>query len=151
MDKDCVAFVLGAELEALYFSSCPVSFEDAAGQTYEKKLHPSDDNGFYDWMRDIKKNVVGVRWMPLEDDTLSDPRVQHLKQFSYIVFDKKLTEMIIYFRGRLAIDEKNSCDQDFMENNLFVSEKGKFAVSFSIAGLNREERKCLPSESRSVG
>ena len=144
VNANCLVIIFGEKIEALYFPSCPDSFSDTSGHTY-KRVFSVDDNGFFDWMRCVSGKIVGIRWIPYEDVILRDKRLRQLKQFRNIVLDDNFTELTVYFRSDQIVDEKNSCDQNFGENNLFFSKEGRCAGSFSISMLSDEERNSLPS------
>lgn len=139
----CVILTLGEELEFTYYSICPDTFKDSAGSLY-CKYYADDDNGFYDWLRCVKGEIIGVRWFPYEDDALRGKQTIYLKTLNNISLDDDLLGLTIYFYDFRSIDEPRSCDQDFLQNNLFFSKNGKCAISFSIDNLTEEEELSLP-------
>lgn len=139
MSTNCLILILDEKLEAIHVPSCPTSLRDGAGNLYTNS-YPEDDNGFYDWLRRANGEIIGVRWFPYEDGALDNKNTRYLKSLKYIGLGNDLREIAIYFGDSREFEEQNSCDQDFLQNNLFISKAGKCAVSFSTANLSEKER-----------
>jgi hypothetical protein len=91
--------------------------------------------GFYDWLRDIKGNLLGVRyWLNEETETLS----RQPRQFDYLRVDG--TRFIeIYFSDSRQVEPKLSADQDFLYDPVFRSDDGEYALGFALDGLGLTE------------
>lgn len=82
--------------------------------------------GFYDWLRPVPGQVVGVRiWL---DGRL--PRFSDLKKCRGVELIKVSSELLIFFGHDKKFDESLSCDQDFGSNQLLFS-NGRFALTFN--------------------
>lgn len=138
----CVILTLGEDLGALFLPACPESFKDGAENLYTK-YYADHDNGFYDWLRCLNGAVIGVRWFPYEDHALRGKRTTYLRTLKGITVDEDRLGLTVFFSEARAVDEPRSCDQDFLENNLFFTADGKCAISFSTDSLSEKERDSL--------
>ncbi len=139
---DHLILILCEELEFAYHSTCPDEFRDRAGNRYQK-CSQDEDNGFYDWLRSVNGEIIGVRWYPYYG-ALIGKQVRYLKELKNIILDDDLLCITIYFDDQRIIDEPHSCDQDFLGNYLYFSKAGKCAISFTIETLTEKERLSLP-------
>ncbi|WP_431052992.1 hypothetical protein [Roseateles sp. L2-2] len=127
----------------MQFEDCPNFFADDTGHQYSRVCE-DDDNGFYDWLRSPEENVIGVRWFPYEGAVLRDRRLAYLKELGYLDVERDHLETSIFFSESREIDKPKSCDQDFCNNNVFISDHGVCAISFSTANLSEEQKRSLP-------
>ncbi len=139
---NCGIVILSDTLKFQTYQECPDSFEDAAGSVFVK-VFSTDDNEFYDWLRTTEGDVIGVRWFPYEDTSLRDTRARYLAALPNVSIDSDKLGLTIYFSASRSVDESKSGDQEFLENNVFFSSKGTFAISFAIDYLTDQERKFL--------
>jgi hypothetical protein len=140
---NCVIVILDEKLEFLYFNECPTAFDDRSHNTYEAHFS-DDDNGFYDFLRCSKGDIIGVRWFPHEDSILRGDRTSYLKELNRTNIATDCQELEIFFSETRTIDDRRSGDQEFLKNNLFFSSHGKCAISFAIDGLSDQEKRSLP-------
>jgi hypothetical protein len=88
--------------------------------------------GFYDWLRDVEGNVLGVRYTPLEQ---TEFLTQELKGLAYVKVDPP-RHVEIYFSEHRAVDPKLSCDQAFLYDAIFRSDDGEYAIGFGMEELS---------------
>jgi hypothetical protein len=135
----CVIVTLDEKINFYSKLHCPTSFIDCAGNSYVRYF-ADNDNGFFDWLRCTKGTIIGVRWFPYEERALRAKFISPLRKLDNVVFDEDFLGITIYFSKTRIIDETKSADQDFLENNLFVTPDGKCALSFSTDRLSEEEK-----------
>jgi len=87
---------------------------------------------FYDWLRTINKQIVGIRFW-LEDDT--QVVAKDLSQFPYVLAVNEGKALEVYFSPDHQIDVENSGDQDFIPNKVFLNDKGEWAIALYITGV----------------
>lgn len=138
----CAILVLGNEIEFHFLTECPNSFKDRAGNLFTR-YYLENDNGFYDWLRSAEGDVIGVRWFPYENDALKKC-ASYIKDLKNITINEDFLEISIQFFEPRSINESRSRDQDFLENNIYISKLGRCAISFSINNLSDKERFLLP-------
>ena len=100
---------------------------------------------FYDWLRDAKSNLLGVRYW-LGEDTMF--LVEHTRTFSYVNADPA-RYIEIYFSEYREIEPRLSGDQDFLYAPVFRSDDGEYALGFGMEGLSQPNLRSLaraPSE-----
>ena len=72
--------------------------------------------GFYDWLRNLQGEVIGVRqWI---DEVSTFP---FSTKFEGVEANGKHGFLRIFFGQSREVDEANSCDQDFGHNRLLVA------------------------------
>ena len=72
--------------------------------------------GFYDWLRNLQGEVIGVRqWI---DEVSTFP---FSTKFEGVEASGKHGFLRIFFGQSREVDEANSCDQDFGHNRLLVA------------------------------
>jgi hypothetical protein len=94
-----------------------------------------DWTGFYDWLRDVDGNLLGVRYTPFED---TEFLTEHTTKLSYVKVDPS-RHIEIYFSEKRAIDAKRSCDQEFLYDAVFRSDDGDYAIGFGIEELSETD------------
>jgi len=87
--------------------------------------------GFYDWLRDGRGRVVGVR--QYIDDGGDFPWEKSFRGVRRGVSKK---ELLVFFDGEQAFDEGSSSDQDFGDNFL-LADGDLIAITFSARGLGQ--------------
>ena len=74
--------------------------------------------GFYDYLRDSRKRVLGVRFCPFEE----------------LGFDR--SEIKVFFSDERDFVEQYSDDQSFCDNSLFKSRQGALLLTFRAPDEN---------------
>jgi hypothetical protein len=143
MSEKVAIFILKNNIETVFFDACPNQFRDKAGSVYEK-YSSQEDNGFYDWLRAESGMPIGVTWFPHSSKFLNSKRIKYLKLQKYIDIPDALEMTIWFAESQRKVDMKNSCDQDFGGNNIYFSESGVCAISFSISNLSENAIGALP-------
>ncbi len=138
----CLVVILADTLKFQTYPECPDGFDDHAGGLF-RKYFSDDDNGFYDWLRNAEGDVIGVRWFPHEETSLRDIRAGYLAELPNVTIDSDKLGLTIYFTENRRVDESKSGDQEFLENNVYFSSNGTYAISFAIDYLTDQERKFL--------
>ena len=138
----CVVLILCQNLQVRCFESCPDRFKFDNRLSYDSK-GSDGDNGFYDWLRDASGSVIGVRWFPYDEAILRE--LKYINKYEYIELSSDFLELKLFFSSNRIVDETRSADQDFLENNIYYSEDGEYAISFSMDGLNPREKSELCS------
>jgi len=91
--------------------------------------------GFYDWLRDSKEQVLGVRYWPFED---TEFLIDFAKGLAYVSTD--LSRYIeIYFSGQRNAEPNLSSDQDFSYDAIFRSDEGEYAIGFGAEALSEAD------------
>lgn len=93
--------------------------------------------GFYDWLRDSKGRVIGVRYWPDDARFLLD--TLHLFPYAMIPDNKFFAE--IYFSKTRAVAKKKSHDQDFLFDKIFVADNGEYAIAFDTSLITPDQLK----------
>jgi hypothetical protein len=91
-----------------------------------------DFTGFYDWLRNSKGQILGVRYYPFEDIHFLFDIVGTL---NYIDASRNREVFNIYFSDDRVFDESVSDDQAFGGNKVYQSWSGEYAVSFAATDM----------------
>lgn len=134
---NCLVITLGDVLRIQCFESCPDQFKNTNFLSYKRKSSDSD-NGFYDWLRGKSGKLIGVRWFPYDGAMLRE--LSSTNKCESVEVSADCLEMKIFFSSDRVIDESKSCDQDFLENNIYYLVDGGWAISFSMTGLSPREQ-----------
>lgn len=94
-----------------------------------------DWTGFYDWLRDLERRVIGVRYWP--DDTAFILDV--VQGFSYAFVPENRFYLEIYFSDDHDFDKEESKDQDFLYDKVFLSDAGEHVLVFDTSLLTSAE------------
>ena len=86
-------------------------------------------NGFYDWLRNYRNEIIGVRYFPFEDFKELASLVNRLTDCKVNTNDKGAVWFDLFFTSDRNVNEKISDDQDFGGNWLFETESGDKAMS----------------------
>jgi hypothetical protein len=100
-----------------------------------------DWTGFYDWLRQRKGGVIGVRFTPAIEEVEFLPK--ELGGLNYVSVTPARTSIEIFFTTARDFDAHLSCDQDFGENKVFASHDRQYAISFGTAKLSWGELKVI--------
>jgi hypothetical protein len=97
--------------------------------------------GFYDWLRDQEKRIIGVRFFPFEQAEFL-LRLPDLGE--WIQTDQQKTLLCFFTSGRNYVDTL-SADQDFEEARILKDSSGHYAILLGCSGMTDEERTQFPS------
>lgn len=101
---------------------------------YYRPMGFGNSTGFYDWLRDSKSKLVGVRYWPFEDTQFL---LREVAALNYVKVTPRCLD--IYFDGRDEIDQESSADQDFLYCEVFKSDDGRYAIAFGLENLSEAE------------
>jgi hypothetical protein len=144
LSKHCLVVFLQPKPKLCIASPWPLSGFHAHG-VYYKPMPFGDGVGFYDWLRDSGRNILGVRLWPFD---LAYATLAGVKDLNYIEVEPG-KNISIHFVPDPQVAPALSCDQDFLYSALFRSEGNDLAVAFGLENLTRQEResfKGLPIE-----
>lgn len=129
----CIVIPLSSELRAFTCAEAASMLHTDDGLCYVGQM-PTDNNGFYDWLRHSNDQIVGVRWTAFDDSAyrLVSSAISGLA--STIKWDSNRQSFVLFFSGLEDYEESLSCDQWFGANNLY-SVNHQFAMSFSLEGV----------------
>lgn len=98
-------------------------------------IMPSDNNGFYDWLRNYRRKIIGVRWFSF--DNFSYGIVEKILENSSVNFklDRCSKSFSLFFSDSDKYEESISCDQGFGGNNIYKY-GDNFVMSFSLEGVD---------------
>lgn len=85
--------------------------------------------GFFDWLRTDENEVIGVRLTILDEEL--DYLVPELARPDYVEELPRSVGIEIFFSEERNYNDRNSDDQDFMDNWIYRSDDGTYAISFN--------------------
>jgi hypothetical protein len=95
--------------------------------------------GFYDWLRTAERVVIGVR-IDLSANELRSILLD-IKNLNYVSLIQNSNTIEIFFTDKKNYDPELSADQDLLDNRLYMSDDGIYALSFdpthAIESLNQ--------------
>jgi hypothetical protein len=100
---------------------------------------PGQWTGFYDWLRRVDGDVIGVRYSPLADN---QPLFEAARALRYTRSDGS-GGLEIYFDPSEVADEQHSCDQEFQYDAVFKSDEQGWAIAFDMIALTAADRQRL--------
>ena len=95
--------------------------------------------GFYDWLRDARGSLLGVRYTPFNETEFLTERTKGL---AYVKSDPP-RHLEIYFSDRREFDDTRSCDQEFLYDAVFRSDDGEYAIGFGMEELSESDLRGL--------
>lgn len=125
-NEACLLVVLRPEVVLALAPQCPSDHFMLGGTRYED-LGQGDFLGFYDWLRDSEKRVIGVRHNIFDEFNFPYDAVFNLP---YVLVDLKTKSIEMYFSDCRNIEESFSDDQCFSSNRMYKSNNGEVALSF---------------------
>lgn len=134
LSKSCLVVFLRSRLRLGIAAPWPLSGLEAAGVRYTP-MPFGDGLGFYDWLRDRDRKVLGVRLWPFD---LAYPTLAECKHLEYIEVEPD-KNVAIYFVPEAQVVPAFSCDQDFLYSALFRSQGDDIAIAFGLENLNARE------------
>lgn len=131
--KECTMVIFKYPLCMLSFDESPNEFICPNVGNF-KALFKTDNNGFIDWLRLSTGKIIGVTWSAF-DELDSEFVKQRVPDLTCIEFDH-MNNLYIYFGDEKYFNKERSIDQDFGENNFYVSDTGYYAMSFTTFSLD---------------
>jgi hypothetical protein len=127
------------QLDLVLRSDCPRTFVHHAH--YFEDLADRDFNGFYDFLRDSSRHVLGVSFLA---SALPEFLLDRVRPLPYVELVNS-TSLRIFFTEERSFDPSISMDQYFGENRIYRSAAGGVALSFSLALLASSEIRSIPA------
>jgi len=93
-----------------------------------------DGHGFYDWLRNSKNEVVGLRYDLFEDYFALREELLHHPSCSWQPCKNDSGAILIFFGVSKEVDESVSADQSISGDYLYRSTAGLLALSFELWG-----------------
>src|SRR5258708_4999917 len=97
-----------------------------------RDLGRGDWTGFYDFLRTRDGRIIGIRYAPLLDDA---SLLSHLRGKPYASVLPNATVELFFSTDRSFVPEFSS-HQDFVDNMIFRSDSGAYALTFGPDALN---------------
>lgn len=91
--------------------------------------------GFYDFLRDRKKEIIGVRFSPFAHQ----PIVDYALPLNYTYVEKARGYMEIYFRGHKGLSVPGIAEQSFGDDAVWRNEVGVYALQVGTNDLTQGE------------
>ena len=122
----CLIVVCMNEIILVHAPQCPKDSFTYDNTTFRNQGF-GDFTGFYDWLRNKDGEVIGVRYLPVDELKF----LWHaLANLPYVKVNQKIKSIEFYFSNDRTVDESVSDDQDFGSNSVYKSDDGIFAISF---------------------
>lgn len=118
--------------------SWPVTQLHAKNEVY--RTVSSDWSGFYDWLRDDNGSLFGLRYSPFPETGFITEVVKGLPYAR--VYGSYAIEVFFSQQIREPVPER-SCDQDFLYDQVFKTDSGKYAIAFATDGLTAAELRAI--------
>jgi hypothetical protein len=142
--QSCVIVILGERVKLAKGSSRSIASFTSNGKCY-RDCGFGEFTEFYDWLRNSRDEVIGVR-LNLCTDTgfLSDYAQRRDYMLSKDLGKFKYVE--IYFSETWDVDPHRSCDQGFVYDPVFRAEDGEVAIAFDTGWLSESELRLLEGQ-----
>ena len=135
--RNCLIVILGGQVKLAKGGAWPIVSFACEGKCYRDSGF-GDFTEFYDWLRDSRDEVLGVRYnlCPETESLFSDAQAK-----GYILSKEHghFRYVEIYFSERRDVDPLRSCDQGFVYDPVFRSDDGEIAIAFEIGSLSESE------------
>jgi len=125
-----LAILLTPEIQLTLLPREPERELTLSGQVY-RDVGYRDWSGFYDWLRNRRGSVLGVRYWP---DDLRFP-LGKIGALEYVVVPTHGSCAEIYFSTERRFDRRKSADQAFFYDKVFSSETGDYLIVFETSCL----------------
>lgn len=136
----CLVIVFKPRLTLALVAGHPIDELILGGVRYRDAGY-GEWTGFYDWLRDNKGRVIGVRYWPDDPQFLLDI----LPLFPYAMIPDNKFYVEVYFSNTRAVEKKKSHDQDFLFDKLFVADNGDYAIAFDTSLITPDQLKDIRS------
>jgi hypothetical protein len=130
----CLLVALLPEIDLRLLAECPGEVYQAGDRLFRDQGF-GDWTGFYDWLRDARGEIIGVRYWPFADTQFVTDRVRDLS-YARVAADRSFVEIRLRPGDP---DQQGSDDQDFGNNRLLTTSAGELALSFGTGALDATE------------
>jgi hypothetical protein len=131
----CLMIVIQPSFELVTLDECPQDGFDFFDKHYYDLGHGSF-TGFYDWLRNSERKIVGVRYWPFEEFRFICEKLAHS---SSVLRAQDFSHLDILFADIQDMNWHSSDDQDFGSNQLYSTDDDEWSISFATTGLNDTE------------
>ena len=122
--------VLGNELTLAKGLRWPLKEVTIGDKTY-KDAGFGNWTAFYDWLRSSDSALLGVRYWLREDLNFLG---ENVKDRDYVEVEAG-RQIEVYFSRGGQVDQRLSCDQEFLYDAVFRSLDGTYAIGFGMEAL----------------
>jgi hypothetical protein len=139
---EIIAIIFEQELTMMINS---IGDEDIPNLLYSEEysvVANNDWTGFYDWLRNSEKKIIGIRYCPFEETEFI---CSIARELPYSIVSKKNTWVEFYFSKDREYVSEFSADQQFTGNWILRSPSGKYAITFRIDIMNESDRQQILS------
>ncbi len=130
MIRPCMLVVLGNELTLAKELCWPLQEVTVENTTY-RDAGFGNWTAFYDWLRSSDSTLLGVRYWLRDDLSFLGESVQS-RDYAEVEPGRQIE---VYFSEGRQVDQKLSCDQEFLYDAVFRSSDGTYAIGFGMEGL----------------
>lgn len=136
---ECLIAILSRPIVVAFASSVPES-EFRLAETAYDNLGLGDWNGFYNYLRLSRDQVVGVEFEPDDNNLLRDLKrlIGHNPQLLW-----KEAGLIVFFGKKTHFDPNWTSMGHFGWNSIFRSKANVMAITFGLQGLSEISRENL--------
>ena len=124
--KSCLLLLLKEELTLAFTLQCPGE-NFILNNTRYNDIGQGDFYGFYDWLRNPERQIIGVRHGIFDEFNFPFESVRHLP---YVRVNPKIGILEVFFSEERSFEEAFSDDQAFDSNKVYISSSGDYALSF---------------------
>jgi hypothetical protein len=122
-----VAIILRADCLPKYIDKIDNHCFIDNGEEFTLINNKTDWFGFYDWLRNINKDIVGLR-LQIDGNTID---INQLLALGGMIGDSA-SQVIFYFGSDTKYESLLSDDADFGGNKLYISKSGALAITFNM-------------------
>ena len=136
-ERSCLIVILGEQVRLAKGGAGPIQSFDSNGKCY-RDCGFGEFTEFYDWLRNSRDEVLGVRYYLCSD---TDFLFGYAQEIGYaLCVDRGTFRYIeIYFSHQRDVDPLRSGDQDFLYDPVFRSDDGEIAIAFEMGSLSEPE------------
>ena len=136
-ERGCLIVILGKQVKLAKGGSWPIPSFASNGKCY-RDCGFGEFTEFYDWLRNSRDEVLGVRYYLCSD---TDFLFGYAQNRDYVLsVDRGTFRYIeIYFSHQRDVDQHRSGDQGFVYDPVFRSEDGEIAIAFDMGWLSESE------------
>jgi hypothetical protein len=132
-----VLFVSLQDKPELYVISDPAGREVLLGGS--QYLLVNSEAGFYDFLRDGDKAIIGLRFSPFQHSSVLD----YALPLSYTYVNRERDYVEIYFRGHRGLSVPGSAEQAFGDDRIWRNSVGVYALQVGTTTLTQGELESL--------
>jgi hypothetical protein len=114
----------------------PVASIAVDGQTY-LPVGP-EWSGFYDWLRNLEGRILGVRYHAVDETSFV---LKAASQLKYVELER--SSLAIFFTEDHRFDVRESVDQAFIYDQVFMTGDGACCIAFATDNLSNDQLKSV--------